>query len=129
MIRRPPRSTLFPYTTLFRSPEAHPGNSDRNLQRDRLLGETGSDGHVGGALFTIAFERIATDGGSQEKQIVEVRKLALRAETSNVIDAGCSRSTDFRDRVVVKGRRLARRGMNPAVLGIHQYDPTLSMWK
>src|SRR5436305_8386345 len=24
MIRRPPRSTLFPYTTLFRSPAAHP---------------------------------------------------------------------------------------------------------
>src|SRR3712207_8516830 len=24
MIRRPPRSTLFPYTTLFRSPRAHP---------------------------------------------------------------------------------------------------------
>src|SRR5256885_12182234 len=23
MIRRPPRSTLFPYTTLFRSPERH----------------------------------------------------------------------------------------------------------
>src|SRR5438876_4100392 len=23
MIRRPPRSTLFPYTTLFRSPRAH----------------------------------------------------------------------------------------------------------
>src|SRR6266704_557189 len=23
MIRRPPRSTLFPYTTLFRSPDAH----------------------------------------------------------------------------------------------------------
>src|SRR5256885_9884231 len=25
MIRRPPRSTLFPYTTLFRSPPARPG--------------------------------------------------------------------------------------------------------
>src|SRR3712207_8296844 len=25
MIRRPPRSTLFPYTTLFRSDEDHPG--------------------------------------------------------------------------------------------------------
>src|SRR2546430_10236957 len=24
MIRRPPRSTLFPYTTLFRSPRSHP---------------------------------------------------------------------------------------------------------
>src|SRR5256885_5788337 len=29
MIRRPPRSTLFPYTTLFRSPEAaRPGVED-----------------------------------------------------------------------------------------------------
>src|SRR5689334_23768162 len=28
MIRRPPRSTLFPYTTLFRS-AAHPGNTGR----------------------------------------------------------------------------------------------------
>src|SRR2546421_8537835 len=25
MIRRPPRSTLFPYTTLFRSVQGHPG--------------------------------------------------------------------------------------------------------
>src|SRR3712207_7830816 len=53
MIRRPPRSTLFPYTTLFRSPQgAGPGRRDRlrRLQeRDRrrqerrglLLGEGG----------------------------------------------------------------------------------------
>src|SRR2546430_13679000 len=27
MIRRPPRSTLFPYTTLFRSPNHNPKNS------------------------------------------------------------------------------------------------------
>src|SRR6266478_8893297 len=31
MIRRPPRSTLFPYTTLFRS--GHPGHRDRAPQR------------------------------------------------------------------------------------------------
>src|SRR2546428_7977801 len=35
MIRRPPRSTLFPYTTLFRSPEEHPalgiGIEDRTV--------------------------------------------------------------------------------------------------
>src|SRR3712207_7657316 len=31
MIRRPPRSTLFPYTTLFRS-RRHPG-ADRSLRR------------------------------------------------------------------------------------------------
>src|SRR2546425_1842107 len=29
MIRRPPRSTLFPYTTLFRSQEAHRRDRDR----------------------------------------------------------------------------------------------------
>src|SRR2546430_8731029 len=27
MIRRPPRSTLFPYTTLFRSPPEHPADA------------------------------------------------------------------------------------------------------
>src|SRR5258706_12095457 len=30
MIRRPPRSTLFPYTTLFRSPSASPWQRDRS---------------------------------------------------------------------------------------------------
>src|SRR2546429_6767564 len=38
MIRRPPRSTLFPYTTLFRSPRSHFRNFLRQYhsgQRDR----------------------------------------------------------------------------------------------
>src|SRR3712207_7667958 len=44
MIRRPPRSTLFPYTTLFRSPERHlqrraeerePDSLRLHLERDR----------------------------------------------------------------------------------------------
>src|SRR3712207_7110627 len=36
MIRRPPRSTLFPYTTLFRSgpvPHVHDDNRDPRIQR------------------------------------------------------------------------------------------------
>src|SRR6516225_7873480 len=33
MIRRPPRSTLFPYTTLFRSRLRAPGNSSRSTLR------------------------------------------------------------------------------------------------
>src|SRR5260370_27134642 len=33
MIRRPPRSTLFPYTTLFRSAQSCPGRLDHHLQR------------------------------------------------------------------------------------------------
>src|SRR3712207_8290458 len=43
MIRRPPRSTLFPYTTLFRSHPEEPGH------RRNALGDGGL-GHVGGGL-------------------------------------------------------------------------------
>src|SRR5260370_31342703 len=34
MIRRPPRSTLFPYTTLFRSPRRRRPRSQRPARRD-----------------------------------------------------------------------------------------------
>src|SRR2546430_12471682 len=39
MIRRPPRSTLFPYTTLFRSPSVppcYPAKRDELSRRDRV---------------------------------------------------------------------------------------------
>src|SRR5258707_9169051 len=36
MIRRPPRSTLFPYTTLFRSQDAHIAELDALLASDRV---------------------------------------------------------------------------------------------
>src|SRR2546427_7807903 len=36
MIRRPPRSTLFPYTTLFRSPGRLGARLDRGLARPAL---------------------------------------------------------------------------------------------
>src|SRR5260221_161429 len=35
MIRRPPRSTLFPYTTLFRSPNFHPPPGVTSLSAGR----------------------------------------------------------------------------------------------
>src|SRR3712207_7242808 len=36
MIRRPPRSTLFPYTTLFRSRGPHGGAGGREVPREAL---------------------------------------------------------------------------------------------
>src|SRR2546430_3823407 len=42
MIRRPPRSTLFPYTTLFRSAVGPHGAEDRP-ERRRLAGPVGPD--------------------------------------------------------------------------------------
>src|SRR2546422_7831334 len=41
MIRRPPRSTLFPYTTLFRSPIYKPGISILTLERVQLRATPG----------------------------------------------------------------------------------------
>src|SRR5258708_23357291 len=35
MIRRPPRSTLFPYTTLFRSPDSVESGGEQLLDADR----------------------------------------------------------------------------------------------
>src|SRR3712207_8449856 len=51
MIRRPPRSTLFPYTTLFLSLRAavvvvsgdDPGNPLRAVHRELLTGQVGQD--------------------------------------------------------------------------------------
>src|SRR3712207_8088851 len=54
MIRRPPRSTLFPYTTLFRSPGRHrPGLVGQAVPRERPRaavgqGPPGGDGEEGG---------------------------------------------------------------------------------
>src|SRR3989442_10748516 len=42
MIRRPPRSTLFPYTTLFRSPQK------QAFKRQLLLGKVVAHGHGAG---------------------------------------------------------------------------------
>src|SRR3712207_7567730 len=69
MIRRPPRSTLFPYTTLFRSArgaldpqlegERHPGQAlDGRLQRDERVGV------LPGRLLQPAVGRL--DGRSEE---------------------------------------------------------------
>src|SRR5260370_22813046 len=42
MIRRPPRSTLFPYTTLFRSPLQRCGAGRLDADRAGLLGRAGA---------------------------------------------------------------------------------------
>src|SRR3712207_8981179 len=46
MIRRPPRSTLFPYTTLFRSQAGWDSNAVDVPWRARLAGVAGSSAHA-----------------------------------------------------------------------------------
>src|SRR2546430_6765906 len=49
MIRRPPRSTLFPYTTLFRSLQPDPGRARRRRPRLRAPADDGDSGPTGPA--------------------------------------------------------------------------------
>src|SRR2546430_13752051 len=66
MIRRPPRSTLFPYTTLFRSQVARPGIGRAAQDHDalvRILEErlervTAEIGVDGDGIRAIALERL-----------------------------------------------------------------------
>src|SRR2546429_3830061 len=55
MIRRPPRSTLFPYTTLFRSPLVL-------LPRLQLGGEVPQNQHIAGRV------RTAPEGGKRSEE-------------------------------------------------------------
>src|SRR6266508_5704939 len=58
MIRRPPRSTLFPYTTLFRS------QRDRPHAPVRPPGHPRADAHAGGATrWGAAWSAVAGEGG------------------------------------------------------------------
>src|SRR2546430_11227900 len=63
MIRRPPRSTLFPYTTLFRSPQHLPHGA--TLFRARLPG----DRYDGGAGAEAQGDRKSTRLNSSHSQI------------------------------------------------------------
>src|SRR5439155_10958618 len=73
MIRRPPRSTLFPYTTLFRSPEDVADHQRAELGGRRLrqrAGELRSEEHTselqsrGHLVCRLLLEKKKTCGGS-----------------------------------------------------------------
>src|SRR3712207_8284771 len=73
MIRRPPRSTLFPYTTLFRSVVADPADQPHGLLR--LLGV-----HPRGRLVEQEDARLGGEGARDlEPPLVAVRQV-LRSE-------------------------------------------------
>src|SRR5690554_7514838 len=73
MIRRPPRSTLFPYTTLFRS-----GGKGANLAEMNLIGVPVPPG------FTITTEVCTEYNQLGRDQVVELLKPEVEAAIANV---------------------------------------------
>src|SRR5687768_17814674 len=91
MIRRPPRSTLFPYTTLFRSPEADRdgGIAERVFAAGSLLGAqdsprdrkstrlNSSHGYNSYAVFCLKKK-------TRVDPIIEIVKLSTQQQVSHV---------------------------------------------
>src|SRR2546426_7240652 len=72
MIRRPPRSTLFPYTTLFRSRPRRPGDDDRGRSDDR------------GADLALVRQDERAGGGEHAAHAVDQRELRSEEHTSEL---------------------------------------------
>src|SRR5256885_9463567 len=82
MIRRPPRSTLFPYTTLFRSLHA-PGKSDeapRGAARDLVLASEGDQ------LLDVRHRLLACEAGGDRGGVVGLRdRKSTRLNSSHLV--------------------------------------------
>src|SRR2546429_7668568 len=82
MIRRPPRSTLFPSTTLFRSRPPVPRRADDEIERARRF-ELGNEGRRVG-------QRLRGGPGAVEKQaaVVEPTEIDTHRPRVDADDAG-----------------------------------------
>src|SRR2546430_3653863 len=91
MIRRPPRSTLFPYTTLFRSPRmgslapAPPARPMGRYRRERLAPSDLVGGLSGGAAEPRSEEH-TSELQSQSKLVC---RLLLEKKKPRILDFDC----------------------------------------
>src|SRR3712207_8393301 len=94
MIRRPPRSTLFPYTTLFRSDLAVRGLDDRGagIGGLRAGGILGGLATVGGSLLAHGFVGRRSGEHTSELQSRQylVCRLLLEKKKKHISDQICS---------------------------------------
>src|SRR3712207_8472797 len=72
MIRRPPRSTLFPYTTLFRSPQQNEGKTIDHA-RYRITYETKSVNNTGVTPYVYYTDEMRLDIGRSEEHTSELQ--------------------------------------------------------
>src|SRR3712207_7045274 len=73
MIRRPPRSTLFPYTTLFRSALVPPDPAATRCDPDRIGGCAQGRAAVPGGPGTLPRERVVAPRARSEEHTSELQ--------------------------------------------------------
>src|SRR2546422_3846876 len=100
MIRRPPRSTLFPYTTLFRSPigpSSSTGPAGERSRRDRSLGARGGWRPVSRAAASPSATRSEEHTSELQSRLHLVCRLLLekkKKEQTTQYDSHCTSSHD-----------------------------------
>src|SRR3712207_8302829 len=80
MIRRPPRSTLFPYTTLFRS-EIGKGKSGQQLRQVRLIQEDDDIQIAGAPILSV---RKCCDGAADRVRNPDRKSTRLNSSHANI---------------------------------------------
>src|SRR5688572_32342175 len=80
MIRRPPRSTLFPYTTLFRSGLADLAHGTAHVDVDQVGAGAGRDPRAGAHHVRVVSEELDRDRvllGMHDEQLLERAAVAM----------------------------------------------------
>src|SRR3712207_8175258 len=82
MIRRPPRSTLFPYTTLFRSPVTQQSSADGLIEALQGTDVTVTI-HTSEAI-DLEKSRITQSDGRRERKIEDRKSTRLNSSHANI---------------------------------------------
>src|SRR5438309_2977531 len=98
MIRRPPRSTLFPYTTLFRSPNTRRRHSRPDWRHQRHCGR--------GVVLADALERSEEHTSELQSQFHLVCRLLLekkkkKKNTKQLMRKKCNGTCDIHNSIYV----------------------------
>src|SRR5438067_9693893 len=86
MIRRPPRSTLFPYTTLFRSAPSHPGQGRPVLNGNCGQARSRSEEHT--SELQSRFDLVCRLLLEKKKQRTDIEARAHSQQTLHNLSAG-----------------------------------------
>src|SRR3989441_9271125 len=97
MIRRPPRSTLFPNTTLFRSPRGHGRELVRRVERQVPRAQEQFFPGLGGRVHqrVAALERSAEHTSELQSLAYLVCRLLLEKKEKETKDDNSSRATRY----------------------------------
>src|SRR3712207_7819237 len=84
MIRRPPRSTLFPYTTLFRSVVGFTGGSIPEVKVNRLLLKNTEVVGAGWGAYVLGKPELNREIGAEVNRLADRKSTRLNSSHANI---------------------------------------------